>query len=43
MKNGKYTAEDIDEKVLRYVDAYIEYGGEVEHLGMRTKSWTKKG
>lgn len=20
-----------------------EYGGEVEHLGMRTKSWTKKG
>lgn len=24
MKNGKYTAEDIDEKVLRYVDAYIK-------------------
>ena len=24
MKNGEYTAEDIDEKVLRYVDAYIK-------------------
>ena len=24
MKNGKYTAEDIDEKVLRYVDVYIK-------------------
>lgn len=23
-KNGEYTAEDIDEKVLRYVDAYIK-------------------